>query len=413
MPEFNYVARDTAGAKVSGALSAVTERDAVAMLTGRSLFPVELIPEAPLADVTRIRRIPAQLRATTYSQLSDLLQSGVPLLRAMAVLKKQTTHKGLVEVLQQVHQRVEDGATLADAMGRFPRVFGEMPISMIRAGEEGGFLEEALQRVAQFTESQDDLTKRTAGALVYPLFLAVVGTVVVSVLMIFFVPMFDELFEGLREQGELPMFTEWLLALSRFLQAWVLPTFTMVGMAVWLGKVGLLATVIWLAVRWLRTEQGRWTQDRLKIRLPLVGKVLLSLTVARFCRVLGTLLANGVPIVRSLKISASAAGNRVLGKAIEEASENISAGERLSDPLAACGHFPPAIIEMIAVAEESNTLETVLINVADSLERRTWRELDIVVRLLEPIMLLMLAGVVLMLVIALLLPIIKMSMAVG
>jgi general secretion pathway protein F/type IV pilus assembly protein PilC len=282
-------------------------------------------------------------------------------------------------------------------MQRFPRVFGEMAISMVRAGAEGGFLEEALSRVAQFTETQDDIKKRTTGALAYPAFLAVVGTVVVTVLMVFFVPKFEGLFQNLRERGELPAMTEIVLGTSAFMQRWALPL------------IGVLVIAGIALRRWLAGETGRLWADRLKIRLPLVGTVFLSLAVARFCRVLGTLLRNGVPIIRGLEIAADAAGNRVLRVAILEAAKDISAGQRLAGPLAACGHFPPTVIEMITVAEESSTLEKVLVDIAESLERRTWRQLDLVVRLLEPIMLLLLAMVVLVLVVGLLLPVIKMS----
>ena len=159
----------------------------------------------------------------------------------------------------------------------------------------------------------------------------------------------------------------------------------------------------------LSTDEGRLWRDRWKVRIPGAGRILLNLSVARFCRVLGTLLHNGVPILKSLEISSEATGNRMLAQAVQEAAKNISSGQTLAAPLAACGHFPPTIVEMIGVAEESNTLETVLINIADGLERRTWRQLDLFVRLLEPLMLLALAAAVLVVVIALLLPVIKMS----
>jgi general secretion pathway protein F/type IV pilus assembly protein PilC len=161
----------------------------------------------------------------------------------------------------------------------------------------------------------------------------------------------------------------------------------------------------------LSTEAGRVWGDRMKLRLPGIGNIFQNLAVARFCRVLGTLLHNGVPILRSLEISSEAAGNRILSAAITSAAENISAGQSLAKPLASSGYFPPEVVEMIAVAEEANSLETVLTNISDSLERRTFRRLDIMVRLLEPMMLLVLASVVLVVVIALLLPVMKMSSA--
>ncbi len=395
MPEFAYIARDTAGEKVSGTVAATGQREAMAALAGQALFPIEIRPEAGAVDDRKVGRIPAQLLATTYGQLADLLQSGVPLLRALDVLQRQTSHVRLKHVLGQIQHQIEEGATLADAMSRYRRVFGDMVVSMVRAGGEGGFLEEALSRVAEFTEAQEDIRKRTLGAVIYPLFLMVVGFIVVIVLVVFFVPMFSTMFSELEARGELPLPTVILLWISA--QAWYF-------IPLMLG--GLLGGFIYLKVR-LDTDEGRLWWDRVRLRLPTIGPIFLNLAVARFCRVLGTLLHNGVPILRGLSISSEATANRVLAEAINDASENISAGEPLADPLAASGQFPPAVIEMIAVAEQANNLETVLLNIADGLERRTWRRLDLAVRLLEPILLLNLALIVLFVVVALLWPIFK------
>jgi len=400
MPEFNYTARDQAGQMVNGTITAASRRDAAASLATKAVFPLTVVDAGVGVEFSRVRRVPASMLAMAYGQMADLLRSGVPLLRTIDVVEGQTSHAGLKAILSEIHRRVEDGSTLADAMARFESVLGEMAVSMVRAGGEGGFLEEALSRVAQFTETQDDLRKRTAGAVAYPAFLAVVGAIIVTVLVVFFVPKFADLFQRLREKGELPAVTEGLLNTSAFLRRWGVPLLlVLVGLGWWLR-------------RWLRTDAGRWWADRLRIRLPLVGPVFLGLAVSRFCRVFGTLLHNGVPILRSLEISRDATGNRVLAAAISHATENISAGQSLAGPLGASGQFPPVVVEMIAVAEQANNLETVLTTVADSLDRTTWRRLDLTVRLIEPIMLLMLAGVILVLVIALLLPVLKMGTAV-
>lgn len=405
MPEFTYVARKATGDKVTGSLAAASRQEVLAILASQSLFPVEIRAEAPRRQLPGRRRIPMQLLAITYSQLADLLRSGVPLLRALDVLRKQTAHPRLAEILSDIHDRVEDGATLGDAMARFEHIFGEMAVSMIRAGGEGGFLEEALARVAEFTETQDDLRRRTLGAMAYPMMLAVVGLLVVTGLVIFVVPRFEQLFGRLRERGELPALTDWLLWLSNLPWRWDF-------WFPWGGAVlgGLILGGAALG-RWLQTEPGRLWRDQVKLRLPVAGGIFLSLSIARFCRVLGTMLRNGVPILRSLQVASDAAGNRVLAEAIKKATENIRAGQNLAGPLAASGHFPPTILAMIAVAEESNTLETVLIQIADSLEKRTWRQLDLAVRLLEPVMLLLLAGAVLLVLVGLLYPMFKMSYA--
>lgn len=400
MPDFTYVARDQSGQKVTGSLTAPGRREALALLSNKALFPLEVRAGAHTVEAGRVRRVPAQLLATTYGQMADLLRSGVPLLRSLEVLQKQSSHTGLRQILEQVHHAVEEGATLGQAMGRYERVFGEMAVSMVRAGGEGGFLEEALTRVAEFTEAQEDLKKRTLGAIVYPMVLAVVGTLVISGLIIFVVPKFSDLFARLRERGELPAVTEGLLWLSGVLRMW--------GVLVLAG----LIVGVWTLRRWIKTDNGRMWWDRTRIRVPLVGPIFLELAVARFCRVLGTLLKNGVPIIRSLQISSDSTGNRVLGEAIQDASENISAGETLAEPLGQSGKFPVTVVEMIAVAEQANNLESVLLDVADGLERRTWRKLDLAVRLLEPLLLVVLASVVLVVVVALLLPVLKMSMTI-
>ncbi len=214
-------------------------------------------------------------------------------------------------------------------------------------------------------------------------------------------PKFATLFERLRERGELPVLTEGLL--------WLSDTLRVLGIAD-LGRRRGRRCVLEGAAADRRRAHGRAIGSSCACRWP--GRSSCNLAVARFCRVLGTLLHNGVPILRSLEISRDATGNRVLARRPQDATENISAGQSLAGPLPQCGHFPPAVVEMIAVAEQANTLETVLVDIADGLERRTWRRLDLLVRLLEPMMLLVLAAVVLVVVIALLLPVIKMSMTV-
>lgn len=400
MPDFAYIARDMTGNRVEGTLSAGTEREAVATLSARDLFPLKVASAEKRTVSIRSPRIRAKVLAATYGQLSALLGSGVPLLRSLEVIRDQTPHKALAEVLDDVHDRVQEGATLADAMARHPRAFGELPTSIVRAGGEGGFLEEALDRLARFTEQQDEIKSRVIGALAYPTILFILGTIVVNVLIIFFVPKFEALFGRLKERGELPAVTEWLLWLSGTLQSYG-----------WLIVVGLIIAVLVIRSR-LATDEGRVWLDRWRLRLPGVSSIYLSLAVSRFCRVLGTLLTGGVPIVRSLEISADSTGNRVLAGAVREAAENITAGQSLAVPLGECGHFPADVVEMIAVAEQSNSLEKVLPHVADTLERETWRRLDLLVRLIEPVMLLVLAGVILVVVIALLVPVLKMSMTV-
>ncbi len=400
MPNFTYVARDLAGQKISGTLAAASERDVVNALSRKSLFPIEVAVESTSAGVSFGGRVSDQKIAVFYGQLASLLKSGVPLLKSLSVLRAQSGSTTLQNALDDIVARVEDGQSLGDAFARHPRIFNEVAINMARAGAEGGFLEDALERVAAFTEHQAELKARTLGALIYPGVLATVCILVVSAILIFVVPIFEAMFERLRDKGQLPAATEFLLGMS----AWIT--------ANWWWLLGVLAILLVVVRVQVNTDIGRMWLDRWRLNMPLFGVIFRNLAVSRFCRVLGTLLKNGVPILKSLDISRAAAGNRVLSEAIGQATENITAGESLSVPLNKSGHFPRNVIEMIAVAEESNTMDTVLVNIADGLERETTRRLELVVKMIEPGMLIVMAGVVLFLVMALLMPIVKMSSAI-
>ncbi len=399
MPEFAYIARDLSGHRKTGSLSANSQHEVLAQLDSLGLMPVE-IKSLKASASGRSHRVGGQVMANAYNQLASLLRSGVPLLRALTVMSTQASKPALKSVLEEIKAKVEEGEPLPEAMARFPRVFNDMAVNMTRAGTEGGFLEDALERVAAFTEQQEDMKGRAAGALAYPAFLGVAGTGVVSVLIIFFVPKFESLFSNLREKGELPYATDLLLTFSAILGAY------------WWLILGAMAAAIVGVATFLKTDEGRWWLDWAKIKTPLFGTIFLNLAVARFCRVLGTLLSNGVPILKSLEISRNAAGNRILSASIKKASENVTAGQKLATPLAASGHFPNQVVEMISVAEESNTLDKVMVNISDSLERTTFRRLDILVRLLEPLMLLVMAGVVFFIVLALMVPLLSSADAV-
>ncbi len=401
MPEFNYVARDLSGNKINGQMNASHEREVIQFLGTQKLFPIEVKGQKEQRAISFGRRVGAQQMAAFYSQIASLLKNGVPLMRALKLISQQSSSPRLKEALQDVSSRVEDGESIGDAFSRHPNVFNSIAVNMARAGAEGGFLEDALERVSEFTEQQADLKARTVGALIYPVILSVIGTLIVSILLIFFVPKFGELFDSLRSQGALPWATEALLGFSAGLQQYGVVIF-----------IVLAALFVGLRV-YTRTDNGKQFFDLLKLKLPLFGIINQNLAVARFCRVLGTLLKNGVPILKALEISSQSTGNRILASAIEEAAESITSGQPLASPLGKSGHFPVTVTEMISVAEESNTLDVVLVNIADGLEKRTSRRLDLIVRMLEPFMLVVMAGIILFIVIALLMPIMNMSQIVA
>jgi general secretion pathway protein F/type IV pilus assembly protein PilC len=405
MPQFTYVARTASGQDVTGSISAGSKRETLLALAERSLFPLRVEASDEGQSLGRWlprRRIKGQLVATNLAQLADLLQNGVPLLKSLDILAEQASQRELAEVFSGIRDQVAEGVSLDAAMARRPDVFNELAVSMVRAGAEGAFLEDALKRTADFLELQEELKWRVVGAMAYPAFLAVAGTCVTIILVVFFVPKFAELFARLEQQGGgLPAATVALL--------WISDT---------LGRYGLfLAGAIAVGVIWLRqavrTDRGRLIADRLKLRIPVAGPIFLNSAVSRFCRVLGTLLKNGVPLLKALSIGSDSAGNKVLATAIRASAENISSGESLSRPLADCGLIPKPIMAMISVAEESNNLDTVLVSIADGLDRKISRQLDIMVRLVEPVMLLVMGTVILFVLVALLLPVFDMSATVS
>ena len=402
MPEFAYTARTLAGQDVTGTVTADSRNDVFAVLSERALAPLKVDVRKPPFKLKFGSGIKAELLANTLTQLSDLLTNGVPLMRALEVLGEQAPSDRLKEVLGDIRSRVADGQQLDHAMAAHRDVFDELTLSIVRAGTEGAFLEQALNQTAEFLERQEELRSRVRSAMAYPSFLAVAGTIVTIVLIVFFVPKFAELFATLEQEGTLPMPTIVLLWLSETLGSiW--------GVVIAIGFGGIV-----LGIRhWMRSKRGRRVVDRTRIRLPVFGAIFLNGAVSRFCRVLGTLLRNGVPILKALNVSSDSAGNVILADAIRDSSENISSGQSLSAPLSECGLIPPNVMAMISVAEESNNLENVLANVADQLDKKIARQLDTMVRLIEPGLLLVMGGAVLFVITALLLPVFEMSSSMG
>ena len=402
MPDFTFEALAKTGSKSTGTLTANSEREAALILDGRGLFPVRIaMAKNQMTGASGGKRmfggVKGRQLATMYSQLADLLHTGVPLLRSLELLERQSSNLTLQAVIRDVRGRVADGTGLAQAMAFHPHVFNDLAVSMVRAGQEGGFLEDVLKRIAMFVEHQEDMKAKVIGAMAYPCFLAFAGFAVLNILVIFFVPKFEKIFEKLKEKGELPTITTYLMALSHFLQSWK-------GIA---SAVFAVVGIIWF-FKWT-SGNGRGWADRMKIRLPMFGSIFLSLALSRFCRILGTMLHNGIPLLKALYIAKDSAGNKVISEAIEKSAESVTAGQKLADPLRRSGHFPNDVVEMITIAEESNNLEKVLVDIAESLDKRTGRNLELMVKLLEPIMLLVMAVLVLLVVMGLLLPVFKMG----
>lgn len=400
MQAFAYTARDLRGQDISGLISADSRSDVMALLTDRSLFPLKVEPAKKKSQFSLGfgGRISTELLSSTLTQLSDLLSSGVPLLQSLEILIQQSPHERLQTVLADIRSRISDGEPLHEAMAAHSDVFNELTLSIVRAGTEGAFLEQSLQQTAEFLERQEEVASKVRGAMAYPVFLLIAGFSVTIVLIVFFVPKFADMFSELERTGTLPAATILLLWLSDTLGS-------IYGLLVAAGVVGVVVAVR----KWMATPRAREIVDGTKTQLPVFGSVFLNGSTSRFCRILGTLLRNGVPMLKALEISSASAGNVVLGTAIRDSAENISSGATLSEPLSACGLIPGNVMAMISIAEEANNLEEVLTKIADGLDKKVSRQLDTMVRLVEPTLLMVMGSAVLFVIVALLLPVFEMS----
>ncbi len=399
MPSFAYKAVSSAGKHVDGVLTAENYLVALRMLDEQALYPINVSEGVQTGKLTlrRGRRVKSSHLTIFYSQLADLLKAGVPMMRSLDVLSGQGSQGSMALIVKELREDVAGGMSLGDAMGKHPHVFSPLHSSMVRAGEQGGFLEEVLQRIAIFCEKQDELKNKVIGAMIYPSILVVVGSAVVILLMVVVVP---KLGEHLRPETY-NILTKMTLGTSNVLRHH------------WMGVAVVLGAVLAGVYAWMQTAGGKKAAEKYKLKAPVFGKIFTMVSICRFCRILGTMLHNGVPILQALKISKDSAGNSILAKTIEDAADSVKKGAALSAPLRDSGLFPPAVLDMIAVAEESNNLETVLVQIADTNEARTARAIDLGVRVLEPVLLVFMASVVFCIAVALLLPILTMGSVVS
>ncbi len=391
MSNFAYIARDSSGNRVTGTVSAATEQAVVAELQSRELAPVKV---REVKEHFQIRRgVSVRHLGSSYSQLADLLRVGMPLLRALQLIGRNKSNPRLAGVWSSIAEDIEEGARLGDAMAAHSDIFPPIQIAMVRAGERGAFLEQVLARLGSFLEQQADTRARVIGNMIYPLVLLSVGFCIVIGALVFFVPKFAPFYSRI----EIPLPTKILLGASDALvNHWLLLI---------VAAAALIAAITWVK----RQPAVRRAVAEYQLRIPKLGTLISSMAVARFTRILGTLLDNGVPLIQSMQISRDAVGHVLLAEAIDEAVEAVRAGEPLARPLAGCGVLSEDVSEMIAVGESANNLPHVLATIADTIEKRVDRMLTIFVRLMEPLLLLALAGVVLFIFVALIVPMVRLS----
>jgi len=391
---YQYIARTAAGEQVAGSVQADSEAAAVRALDEKRLFPVRVTAQEAEGRGARTGHIKPRDVGVLYAQLSDLLRADVPMMRALEIMTRSTVNKRLAALVGKVKEDVSQGKSFAEALAPFPEAFLPLHVAMVRAGERAGFLEDVLVNMSDFIERQDELQSKVLGAMVYPLVVVSVGVLVATIVLVFLVPMFRPMFA---DMPSIPLPTKILLGVSDLVQN------------IW--PVLLLLVVVAIGGAWgfRASEVGRRKWDRWRLKIPMVGTAVRLLAITRFCRILGMMLKNGVPVLQALAISKDATGSVVLADSIERAAENVRAGQTLADPLKASGFFPIEILEMVAVAEESNQLEKTLLGIADTVERRTNRQIDLAVRLIEPLILVALAAGIGFFGVALIYPIFSMA----
>lgn len=396
MPTFEYKAMDLSGQTVAGLLAGASEQAVLNELEARKLVPV-VICEAKERRGFLKRRVSTRALAMSYTQLSDLLKAGVPILRGLKLLGNRKSQPGLSAVFRELADAVSEGKDLADAMAARPDVFAKVHIAMIRAGEKGGFLESVLERLGTFVMGQAELRGKIIGNMVYPAMLVVFGTVVLLVVFGIFVPMFEPMFERL---PQLPAVTKLVFGASALVGTY--------------GPVTLVLGIIGTIGGWRMSKRPAVRRKLTEIRtyMPVLGPLTRSLAAGRFCRMLGTMLTNGIPMLSAMQIAKEASGNILMEEAIDQATEAVRAGEDLSPPLAQSGLFTDDVIEMITVAESANNLDVVLITIAGTIETRVDRLLNAAVRLIEPLLLMALAVVIVIVAAGLLLPMTQLSGAI-
>jgi general secretion pathway protein F len=408
MPVFEYKALSAAGKPVQGLREADSPRTLRGVLRREGVFLTEVLGEKQAkqqasrdVDVKRwvLGRVSARDLAVTTRQLAVLVHAGIPLVEAMTALVDQVDHEKLKRVLGDVKQRVNEGASLADALAAHPRVFSNLYVNMIRAGEHSGALEVVLVRLADFTQSQARLRSKILGTMAYPVFMMLIGTGIMGVLFTVVIPKITRIFE--QTSAVLPWYTRVTIGISSFAAGY------------WWAILLFFGAAGWLFFRWKATPAGRARLDRFKLTVPIFGSVVRQIAVGRFARTLSTLLRSGVPLLTAMDIVRNVVGNTRLADVIDQSRDAIREGESIAAPLKRSGEFPPLVYHMVAVGERSGALEEMLGNVADAYEDQVDTTITALTSLLEPIMIVAMGLVVGFIVFSVLMPILQINNLAG
>ena len=418
MSKFNYVAMDLRGKELRGTLEVGSQNEAISRLKDMQYFPTkvtEAVEEKAKAGENRLvpgnkpkrsfgsinlqipglgGRVKAKVLTTFTRQLATLVDAGLPLLRGLRVLAKQEKNVNLKRIIGELGDSIEGGSTFSEALSHHPKVFNKLFVNMVKAGEMGGVLEVVLNRLAEFMEKAEKIKGKVITAMFYPAAVITVAVGIVGLLMVYVVPKFEQVFSDMLDGKSLPEFTAFVLDLSNMIAENFLQTSLIV--------IGCFV-LFWLVIK---TRSGRWIWDKFKLVVPVLGPVISKVAISRFTRTLGTLVSSGVPILQALTIVRETTGNVVITHAVTLVHESVKEGETITTPLDQSKVFPPMVISMVDVGEQTGALPEMLMRVADNYDEEVDNAVAAMTSLLEPILIVFLAVVVGSIVIALFLPLI-------
>jgi type IV pilus assembly protein PilC len=426
MPKYSYVAMDQKGKEQKGTIEVASQNEAIARVKEMQLFPTKIV------EVDKAREKPAKgkpakaagkkkgggmniniqipglsgrvkskvLTAFTR-QLATLVDAGLPLLRGLRVLERQERHPTLKSIIGELALSIEGGSTFSEALAQHPKVFNRLFVNMVKAGELGGVLEVVLTRLAEFMEKAQKIKGKVIAAMFYPVAVLVVAVAILIILMVKVVPQFQTVFEGMLEGAQLPAFTRLVLGISAMVKDHILIT------------LGIIVGLWVLFMLFIRTKFGRHAYDKFKLKMPVIGPVVSKVAISRFTRTLGTLVSSGVPILQALTIVKETAGNVIVANAVGSVHDSVKEGETITAPLEASGVFPPMVISMVDVGEQTGALPEMLLKIADNYDEEVDNAVAAMTSLLEPIMIIFLAVIVGSIVIAMFMPLIDLMNRVG
>lgn len=396
MITFKYTARDaTSGKKYTADIQADSEQAAAKLIRQQGLAPLSIEAKAnATSGFSRFsQRIKTKDKVIFSRQLSTLISAGLPLLQSLQNVGRQTQNKQLKFIISQISSSIEGGSSFADSLAKHPKVFDQIYINLVAAGEVSGSLDHSLERLADQQEKDADIVSKVRGALAYPLIVLLVMVGVVVFMLIAVLPQVESLYDGMAGAGELPIFTRMLLAVSNFITAYWYIVLTVIGV------FGFVTS------RWAKTLGGKVYIDKAKMRAPLTGPLFMKLYMARFARTATTMVSSGVQLIKTLEVVAGAINNVHIEKSINKAIEKVKGGKSLSDSITGDENFLPLVPDMLRIGEDSGQLETMLEKTADYYEKEVDNQIKTISTIIEPMMMVVLGVMALILIAAILLPI--------